>query len=176
MPTTEREVNMGGGGEPAAVRKSELWKVPVFCFGAGIIAFQLNIRLFLRFALVSLPDGTITSDNDKALLIYGVVFAVSVLAGCFCFRNMSRRERFLSAGILVVLNLISVFIQWCMGGVSGALGVAFLYLSILSEWSQGVSSLIFKLTGNPWLGAVAQAFAPLVFALPEKKKIPDAPA
>lgn len=152
------------------IRRNVLWTVPAFCIVAGIIAFNLYVRLFGRFTLLTLPDGSITADNGKVLLIHGIILVVSILVGGLCFRGMTRKEIFLSGTILVLFRLLLIAVRWFMGSAAGSLGFAFIYLSILSEWSHVISGLIFSISGSLWQGALVEAFAPYLFILFGKKE------
>lgn len=55
------------------VNKKMFWKVPLFCMAAGVIAFNAVVFLVGRFTLITLPDGSITADNTRVLIIYGGV-------------------------------------------------------------------------------------------------------
>ncbi|WHH59307.1 hypothetical protein [Petroclostridium sp. X23] len=80
------------------IRKKIFWKVPLFCIVAGVIAFNAVVFLIGRFTIVTLPDGTITSDNTRVLIVYGAIFIVTlIVGGMFFFRNMTRKEIFFSA-------------------------------------------------------------------------------
>lgn len=145
-------------------RKNDLWKVPLYCMIAGIVSFYLIVYVFGRFTIVTLPDGTITSDNTRILIVYGGVFVATVLVGgMFFLRKMTRKEIFFSATIIVVFQMIISLIQWILGGTTGQLGVTFMYLSRIYEWCGGISQLILTMTGNLWLGIFIQNLMPYLF-------------
>ena len=151
------------------IRKNTLWRVPVFCAAAGIVSFYLMIWWLGRFAIEKVVEGdqTIVSvNNNKSLLLYGILFIAAVLIGkFFAFRDMTRKEIFWSATILVVFLQTVFLIQLMLGGVTGTLGVIMLYLSEISEWSRLISQLIFRFTDNLWIGGFIENFAPYVFVL-----------
>lgn len=147
------------------IRKNLLWRVPLYCVLAGIGALYLNTYVLMRFAIVTLSDGTVTSDPVKVLIIYGIDLAAALFIGRFFFRGMTKKELFLSATILVVIQMLITLIQWMLGGVTGPLGVALLYLSQISEWCRFVSQLTYRMTSNLWIGAFLEALMPYVFLL-----------
>jgi len=134
------------------------WKVPLYCAAAGWVSFQLMVRLIGRLAIVTLPDGTVTSDNTIWMLLSGCVFvAVVLLGGFLVFRKMTRREIFLSASILVILNAI-------MGIISQINFSAYpMFWIYVSEWSSFLSQLLFRLNLNEWISAIIVWSAPWLF-------------
>jgi len=138
--------------------KKVWWKVPLYCAAAGWVSFQLLVRVLGKLAIVTLPDGTITSNNTVWMLLSGCVFAAAVLLGGFGFlRKMTRREIFLSATVMVILNAI-------MGILSQINASAYPMLWIyVSEWSSFVSQLLFRLKINEWISAVLVWAAPYIF-------------
>ena len=138
--------------------KKVWWKVPLYCAAAGWISFQLMVRLLGKLAIVTLPDGTITSNNTIWMALSGCVFVAVVLVGGFAFfRKMTRREIFLSATIMVALNafmgiLLQINVQ--------AYPMFWLYVT---EWSSFVSQLLFRLGLNEWISAIIVWAMPYVF-------------
>ncbi len=146
--------------------KKYIWKVPLFCVVSGIAMFRVAVFLLSRFAIVTLADGTITSDNTRALIVYGVIFLTTLLiGGLFIFRNMTKKEIFLSASILVVFTLTMVLIQWAFNLTTGPSAIFFVYVSQIYEWSTIVPQLLYKLNDNIWLGGVINSFTPYLFIL-----------
>ena len=47
------------------MNKSNLWKVPAYCLLSGFICYQLLVHVLGYFAIVTLPDGSITADRPK---------------------------------------------------------------------------------------------------------------
>ncbi len=95
------------------IRKKIFWKVPLFCIVAGVIAFNAVVFLIGRFAIITLPDGSITSDNTRVLIMYGAIFIVTlIVGGMVFFRNMTRKEIFFSASIVVAIGLIMNLTQF----------------------------------------------------------------
>ena len=140
--------------------KKTWWRVPVYCLAASWICFQLELRLMLRFAIVTLPDGSISSGNTRALIIYGVMFlAVLLIGGLTSFRKISRRELLISALLMVVLNAVVTLIAYKIQGMFA------LYWSELTEWSVFIPQLFYRLgvdIENP-LPEFLRCLAPLLF-------------
>ena len=87
------------------MRKS-WWKVPLFYLAAGWLRFRTAIRLG-RFAIVTLPDGPVSSDSSRWMLLSGVLFALVLAAGLLFFRRTARRELFFSASRMAALNVVA---------------------------------------------------------------------
>ena len=138
--------------------KKVWWKVPLYCAAAGWISFQLMVRLLGKLAIVTLPDGTITSNNTIWMVLSGCVFVAVVLVGGFAFfRKMTRREIFLSATIMVALNAF-------MGILSQINVQAYpMFWLYVTEWSSFVSQLLFRLGLNEWISAIIVWAMPYVF-------------
>ncbi len=45
--------------------KNILWAVPLYCVIAGIASFHILVAMVARFAIITLPDGAITTDDTK---------------------------------------------------------------------------------------------------------------
>lgn len=87
------------------VRKKTLWRVPLYCIIAGVVIFYLMIHLLARFAIVTLPDGSVEVNDTRSLIIADVVFTAVVLLGGFVFfHNMTKKEIFFSATIIVAFD------------------------------------------------------------------------
>lgn len=146
------------------IRKNVLWKVPLFCFAAGLVAFRAAVFLISRFAIVTLPDGVITSDNTRVDLIYALILLATLLVGGLAFfRNMTRREIFLSAAILVAFDLGLTAVQLIFDLTTGPGAVPFLYLSQLFEWRMLIPQLLYRISDSHWLIAVVSALTPFLF-------------
>ena len=152
------------------IRKNTLWKVPLFCVIAGVIAFNAIVYLLGQFMIVTLPDGTVTSDNSRLLIISGAIFIVTlIVGGMVFFRNMTRKEIFFSASIIVAISLILVLTQWAFNLTTGPGAVFFMYASQIFEWSSIVPQLLYRVGGNPWIGAFVASLTPYLF-IPFGKK------
>ena len=142
-----------------------LWKVPAYCMIAGWICFQLEIRFLGRFALVTLPDGAISADNTRWLILTGVLFCLVLALGALVFfRKMTRRELAVSATAAFVINAVI--------GVSAYIsrtGWLSLVYSEISEWCSVLPQLLGLVTDNQWISAVVIWAAPYLFVLFGKK-------
>lgn len=98
--------------------KRHWWKVPLYCLIASWICFQLEVRLLLRFAIVTMPDGSISSDSTRSLIVFAFVFvAVLLIGGLAFFRKISRRELLVSALVMVALNVVATLIAYKVQGM-----------------------------------------------------------
>ena len=146
--------------------KKSWWKVPAYCMIASWIGFDLEVRLLARFAIVKLPDGTVTSDSLRSMIVSGGLFAAIVLiGGLLFFRKMTRRELTCSATVLVALNFILGLIAYKTQGMPA------FYWAKLSEWDVFVSSLLYRLGLGIWGSAVITwVLPPYVFVLFGRKE------
>jgi hypothetical protein len=144
--------------------KKSWWKVPLYCIVASWICFQLEVRLLLKWAIVTLPDGSVSSDNTRSMIISVVLFlAVACIGGFLFFRKMTRKEIFYSASVLVALNIV-------LGVFTYITQHTFAYFTILwselTEWDSVFSRILFQLGLNEWLSAVITwVLPPYVFLL-----------
>lgn len=151
------------------MRKS-WWKVPLYCMVAGWISFQLEVRFLGRWAIVTLPDGTITSDKTRWMMMSaGIFLAVVCIGGFRFFRKMTRKEIFSSASVLVALNIV-------LGIFTYVTQHTFTYFTLLwselTEWDDVFSQILFQLGLNEWLSAVIiWVLPPYVFLLFGKKEV-----
>lgn len=121
--------------------------------------------------IVTLPDGTITSDSTRMLIGYGAIFIVTVIVGGMVFfRNMTRKEIFFSASIVVAIGLIMNVLQWAFNLTTGTVAVFFMYASRIFEWSSIVPLLLYRVNENLWLGAFIGSLTPYLFILFGKKE------
>ena len=99
------------------MRKS-WWKIPLYCIVASWICFQLEVRFLVRWTIVTLPDGSISTDSTRRLILNIVLFIIVVaIGGFFFFRKMTHKELFCSASVLVVLNIVFGLIAYKMQGM-----------------------------------------------------------
>lgn len=153
------------------ISKKILWKVPLFCIIAGVIAFNAVVYLIGRFMIVTLPDGTITADSTRMLIGYGVIFIVTVIVGGMVFfKNMTRKEIFFSASIVVAIGLLMNAIQLAFNLTTGTVAVFFMYASRIFEWSIIVPLLLYRVNENLWIGAFIGSLTPYLFILFGKKE------
>lgn len=125
------------------------------------------MRLLLRFAIVTLPDGSISSDSTRSLIVFALVFmAVLLIGGLAFFRKISRMELLVSALVMVVLNAVVTLIAYKVQGMFA------LYWSEFTEWSIFIPQLLYKLGMEPdnLLAGVLSWLAPLLFVPFGKKE------
>ena len=150
------------------VRIGQLWKVPVFCVAAGYLSFYVYVFLVSRFGIKVLPDGSYTANQVATTVFSILLFGASLFTGHRIFRSMIRKEVFLSATILVVLHLILQTLQLMTGNYDLNFSIG-MYMSYANEWCRIISSLLYSVTKNAWIGAFAVCFAPYLFVLMKKK-------
>ncbi len=146
------------------------WKIPLYCIVASWICFQLEVRFLGKWAIVTLPDGSISSDNTRWMIMSATLFlAVVCIGGFFFFRKMTHKEIFFSASILVALNIaLGVFTYLTQRTFTS---FAILW-SELTEWDSVFSQILFQLGLNEWLSAViVWVLPPYVFLLFGKKEV-----
>lgn len=152
------------------VNKKVLWKVPVYSIIAGLISFRLDVYLFGRFTLTTLPDGSITVNDTASMILYGLILVgVVLLGGLYFFRKMTKKEIFISASILVALHIIILIVQWAMQATTGATAIFFLYWAETLEWTNFISLMLMKGIDNLWICTFIGCFAPYLF-IPFGKK------
>ena len=87
--------------------KKSWWKVPVYCMAASWVCFQMEVHFLGKWTIVTLPDGSLSSDNTRWLILSAVLFlAVVCIGGFFLFRKMTHKEIFFSSSALVALNIV----------------------------------------------------------------------
>lgn len=135
------------------------WKVTLYCVVASVIAFELEVRFLLNFAIVTTEEGYVTSDPTRELIVYGAVFvAIVLIGGLVFFRRMTRREIAMSACVLAVINVVSGLL---VNGASGTVAVIYAYLS---EWDSFLAVLFNRLGLGIWLSALIQwLLTPFIF-------------
>ena len=149
--------------------KESWWKVPLYCIVASWICFQLEVRLLGRWAIVTLPDGSISSDNTRWMIMSAILFlAVVFVGGILFFRKMTRKEIFYSASVLVVLNVVLGIFTYTM---QQTLSYFTILWSELTEWDSIFSQILFQFGFNQWLSAaIVWVLPPYVFLLFGKKE------
>ena len=150
------------------VRIGQLWKLPVFCLAAGYISFYVYVFLVSRFGIKVLPDGSYTANQVMTTVFSILLFGASLYVGNLLFRNMTRKEVFLSATVLVVFHLIVQTLQLLTSSYDLNFSIG-LYMTYANEWCRILSSLLYSLTKNPWIDGFAVCFAPYLFVLMKKK-------
>lgn len=108
-----------------------------------------------------MPDGTIVSNETAVTVIYWLVLIGTLfIGGITFFRNMTRKEIFLSSSIIVVLDIIILFAQWAMQINSGPMAVLFMYFAEINEWSMAIPLLLMKVVDNLWICSFVGCLAP----------------
>lgn len=149
--------------------KSSWWKVPLYCMAASWICFQLEILWLGQWAIVTLPDGSITSDTTRWMILSaGLFLAVVLIGGLLFFRKMSRKEILFSASVLAFLNVV-------LGLLANLIQHSLPYLTVfwaeLTEWSRIFSQILSQLGANPWVSAfLVWLLPPYIFLLFGKKE------
>lgn len=141
-------------------------RLPAVTLIGGYIGWYVLVRL-LSFTWVQQPDGTMTADTTRQLLIYGLYTVLFVgITGVLFLRSMSKREIFCSATVVVVLSLLLSAVSYAIGPVSGSGALILLRLSMPFEWMDFPHTLIHHITGEyTWLGSVLRAFMPYLYLL-----------
>ena len=146
-----------------------LWKVPAFCLAAGYISFNVYVFLVSRFGITVLPDGSYTANQVATTVFSFLLFGATLLAGKYLFRNMTRKEVFFSATIPVLFHLILQTMQLLSSNYDFSFSIG-LYFSYVNEWCSIISSLLYSVTKNAWIGAFVVCFAPYLFVLMKKNR------
>lgn len=147
-----------------------IWKIPLFCLLSGIIDFYISIKM-LSWAIIRLPDGTVTVDDTRTLIVYGVIFLATLLVGgLIFFRKMTRKEIFCSASVLAAYGVILMLVQWSFNITTGPAAVWMMYLFGPFEMFSFISQLIHMFAVNLWIGVALQALAPYLFVVFGKKQ------
>lgn len=149
--------------------RNSWWKVPLYCMAASWICFQLEIRWLGQWALVTLPDGTITSDTARWMILSaGLFLAVVLVGGLLFFRKMSRKEILFSASVLAALNVLLGLLSYL---VQHDLPYLALFWAELTEWSGIFTQILLRLGANEWVSAfLVWLLPPYIFLLFGKKE------
>lgn len=142
------------------MNKSNLWKVPAYCLLSGFICYQLLVHVLGYFAIVTLPDGSITADNGRWMLLSGILFVIVLAVGWALFRKLPRRELVVSASILAGLNVLFGILAYVTNG-----SFSFFWYE-LCEWDSVISQLLNAAGVNMWVSAIITwLLPPYIFAL-----------
>ena len=142
------------------MNKSNLWKVPAYCLLSGFICYQLLVHVLGYFAIVTLPDGSITADNGRWMLLSGILFVIVLAVGWALFRKLPRRELVASASILAGLNVLFGILSEVTNGSFGFFWYA------LCEWDSVISQLLNAAGVNMWVSAIITwLLPPYIFVL-----------
>ena len=155
------------------VRKQTLWRVPVYCLIASWLSFYVTVYLGGFFFAVETvgEDGVVVGSIDpvRSALFHGALFLiVLLLGGLWAFRSMTRAEIAVSAGLMTVVYLVALGLlrMFPQPPVSVTVGAA-----TLRNWPSILTSLLFKVTGQPTLSAILACLAPLLFIPFGRKQI-----
>lgn len=151
------------------IRLHTLWKVPVFCICAGYLSFYLTVLIVSKFGIVTLPDGSSTVSNTFQTILEILLFIINLGLAYLLVRNMTRKEIFWSATIIVVIQLIFQLIQLIVIGTSLDIQLG-LWLTYATEWCRIISYTCYLITKNAWIGGFLICFAPYIFVLFGKKQ------
>ncbi len=152
------------------MRKNTLFTVPLFCIAASLVSFYLIVYGIGRFAIVTLPDGTVTSDANRSLLIYGFILAASlIIGGLLFFKKLTKKEILVSATIWAVFHLVLLLIE-LLFDVTGSLAAAISYLGMTSDWCSFIPMLLMRLTNSFIFSAVVGCLSPYLFVFFGKKR------
>lgn len=152
------------GGTPMNIRKSVLWQLPAYCLAVGVVCWRPLVWLLSRFAVKVTEEGGmkhVSAVQTGQLLVYGLLFAVTLAVGWLIFRKLTRRELLASAGVLAVIQILIWVLDWA-GLMPASLSVQ---LSNLHLWS----GLLIYLLPWGWLYYPAVLAAPCILALFGKK-------
>ena len=149
--------------------KKSWWKVPLYSMVAGWISFQLKVRIGSSFAITKLPDGTVSVDNTRWMIMSGTIFLLTLIVGGFLFfRRMKKEEVFCSASVMVIFNVVGGLVAYFFQRTSLGSSFAVLY-SEINEWSGFVSQLVYNIGLNQWISAIIVWIVPYLFVLFGKK-------
>ena len=133
-----------------AVRRSTLWRVPVFCAVAGWVSWYATIWLGRYFYVVTEmgADGTpiVSADPVRSGIFSIVLFILLLLAGGLWFlRGMTRKEIAVSAGIASAMYLLLLLGQMLLPEL---LGFAVIGISMIQNWTVMGTNWLWRLVGS----------------------------
>lgn len=153
------------------IRPKTLWKVPVYCICAGFISFWLVVHLIAKIGVIILPDGSISTSTTNATLLEIFIFAATMGIGYFLFRNMTKKEIFWSATIIVTILLILQIYQVFMFKIdiaaANAVGMWNVYAT---EWCRIIPLVCQYIIPGQWVAAFVCCFVPYTFIIFGKKE------
>ena len=123
--------------------KRSWWKVTAYCTAASLASFYLYVYVLGRFALVTTPDGAVTADSTRVIIVCGILFAAIVaFGGLVFFRRMTRRETALSAAVYAGLGAVI----WLIASTAGISGQAAVLCAQLMDWHSFAALLLTELS------------------------------
>lgn len=151
------------------IRPGTLWRVPFYCVAASYLSFYLTIGLGSYFYVIRSVgengEALFTVDPLRSAIFSGGMFLLVLLCGgLWILRDMRRREKAFSAGVMCLIYLALVLIQLISGGRYAP--VAF---SALQNWPSVTASAFVKLGLGTRVAALLSCFSPLLF-IPFGKK------
>ena len=159
------------GGDHMNIRIKTLWKVPVYCICAGFVSFWLAVHLVARIGVITLSDGSISSNPMVTTPLEVLIFAVALGIGYLVFRTMTKKEIFWSATmivtILLILQVYQIFMFKIDIAAANAVGMWIIYPT---EWCRIIPLVCHYIIPGPWVGAFLCCIAPYIFILFGKKE------
>lgn len=145
-------------------RRSTWWRLPLFGMAAGWLCFYLTVNWFRSFYVIEQSENQFSMDAARFSLVSGLLFLATLLVGGLLIcRRMTRRQVFLSASVLVALNVVLGILF--RSSTSDAAG----YWMMCGWWSSIVTDLLAKLGLPYWLAAAVRWAAPYLFVFFGKK-------
>ena len=77
--------NYTNRAKEACYMKKSWWKVPVYCMAASWVCFQMEVHFLGKWTIVTLPDGSLSSDNARWLILSAILFLAVVCMADFSF-------------------------------------------------------------------------------------------
>ncbi|WP_458407949.1 hypothetical protein [Anaerotignum sp.] len=142
------------------MNKKTFWRVPVFSLIAGFLCYY-------SYAPMMSVLGKITEHGlFLAYFPYVVYFvAVLVIGGLVFFRNMTRKEIFLSASILVVIGVMILVAEWVALHQFDRFLEGSMFWTLGNWWSSLIVLLGIRIIPNAWFCSFVACFAPYLFVL-----------
>lgn len=142
-----------------------LWHVPVFSMIAGLLCYY-------SYGPILAVLGKLTDSGQILTWFPYIVYFVATLlvGGLVFFRNMTRKEIFFSASILVVLRVIMFAVEWVAIHQFDRILEWNTFWTLANWWSTGVIFLGIRVIPNAWLCTFIACFAPYLFVLFGRKE------
>lgn len=163
--------------------KKPIWRVPLVLGALGVLNRLLHFAGSLLWGLIQRgrgpgPDGTIVLTTGYVTEIVSVItFLLFWWAGWRFVRDLTRREIFRSASIMVLLNAALLAAEQISQHVFGTYSWAVYHLYTLAEgkmWLDQLSLRLFQALGlSSGLWVVPGIFAPYLYLIFGKKNAPQ---
>ena len=146
------------------VRKNTLWKVPVYCLFAGVISFYASLFLFSNVLYRVFSKDFVSVNNWTEYIVYFVVFFAVLMAGGKIFlREMSKKEIFISATIIVCI-MEGINVLEYVFNISQPFGAMFsVYISMAFQWISIIFKWLYDITKNIYISAFISSLVPYLF-------------